>query len=464
MTIPSEASSGEQQHSDGHEGEASASIDTNMSHAQAHGVLQAPQGLLQKLYEASCQKVASIIGKNLAVSSQEMQPEHGNTHDVKYQHQSQQFQPDTEAMQPDSEVQYLRDENFSLKKRLDECMAKSTSLQAVAASAKDGVKDAKEQQDSMKMAYQNSMRSLQECNDELQDQLRKLKANFDSYKVKKLRNQAIANSSKVPDDAIKSSWKQMAYNIRNIAATTPTASLTEKDILQHGHHYTDKSCAICEMPCEHLELLRDDELRASVIEGYIWRAVFRRIFEAGESYDGGKSWAGKPGMLFTALFRSLLGDAVKCADEIEFFQWKASSADMIDRLMGVDEDEMQQAIDEEYRGLLRFLPRDCVDRKAQRKQLHREIEKAFKGAVELHRVFMKSKANFYIDWAGVSSSSEDVTRYQPDMHDAEAWEKDLDATSIIRFVISPSLVKVGNADGGSYDKLNRLAKATVICD
>ncbi|KAI3558106.1 hypothetical protein CABS01_02665 [Colletotrichum abscissum] len=463
MKIPSEAPPENLPRGGRRERDAIAVIGRNILHPEPNQDGQTPPDLTPNLYERESQHLTDFTGTNMAVPSREWRAQNESVSSAQFQSQTKRPRLTADGvLRETTETQRLRDKNFRLEKRLEEQMTENSNLQAFAASAKKEVDDTKMKLDSLKEAYNRDIRSMQHQIRELNGQIHGLKGRIISYETQKSSNQAIANSNKVSDDAIKSCWKRMAYNIQNIAALYLTACPRAKDIFRHGH--SEKSCAVCHMECAHFMLLNNEDLRDSVVEGYIWRAVIRHFFGSDGPENYGKSWAGRPGKLFTALFHDLLAHPAANADPSEIHRWKAASGRMIDRMIGVDEVEMQEVIYAEHQGLVRFIPRDRSGHKAQKSQLYKDLEKIFKDAVELHRVFMRSRAHFYVDWTETLSTTGDVTHYHPDLHEAEVYEKDLDDSSIVKFVISPSLMKIGNADGDSYDKRSRLIKASVICD
>ncbi|KXH31770.1 hypothetical protein CSIM01_09445 [Colletotrichum simmondsii] len=467
IVVPSETSPRESTQNQSSGRDAPASIDMSARQSQPGQGRRKAQGIPPSRYDRGYQNTASLRERNTVDSHLGRQFQRGAASDTRIQGHSEPSRPSAESVLRDAEIQRLQEKFQRQEKRTAECMEEVTKYRSFAISARREARDTKEQLARTEKSHRRDMQKLHQHISELDGQIIELKAQMLSHENQRLNNQAIANPNKVSDDAIRSGWKRMTYNIQNIAAVSLTACPTDTDILRHGHK--DKLCAVCRMTFEHYKLLQNDDLRASVIEGYIWRAVFRRIFPSVNAAEGSqryeKSWAGTPGMIFTSLLDSLL-DAANAGKltPSELLQWKANSANMIDRAMGFDEDDVEDAIYEEYEGLVQFLPVDSPDCEAQKSQLYGELRKVFKDAVELLRIFMKSKAHFFIDWDDASFTVEGDVHYQPGLHEAEVWEKDLSAKSTVKFVISPRLIKAGNADGDNYDKKVHLAKASVVCD
>ncbi|KAK1970941.1 hypothetical protein LY78DRAFT_627001 [Colletotrichum sublineola] len=295
--------------------------------------------------------------------------------------------------------------------------------------------------------------------DRLHGKIHRLEVKIASNQAVNSQDKAIANSRKVSDDAIKASWKTMTYNIESLVASVLTGCPSEQDLNHHEHKDKDESCAVCQIDARQISLLQNDDMREYMVQKLVWDAITRRIL----SHDGGrfgKSWAGAPGQLLSALFNELVEVPEITKNAVMLLRWKAESAAMIDKALGVDNIELKYAVDEEHLGLCSFIPIDCPDITAARHSLYQGLQKIFKEAIEIYRILMQSRAHFYLD----PVKTQEVVTYNPEFHEAEAYDKRLSEQSIVLLGISPSLVKVGNADGGNYNKSNRLVKASVICD
>lgn len=151
-------------------------------------------------------------------------------------------------------------------------------------------------------------------------------------------------------------------------------------------------------------------------------------------------------------------------DPADLFRWKAEGAKMIDEMIGVDKAELKKAIDKELAVFSKFLPKNNLHHHVAMTKLSKGLGKAFDYALQLQSIFMKSKAIFYSKWTTATTSTK-VVRYSPGSMAAEVWQKEpLDEDSIVNFCISPSLIKIGTADGDHYEQSLRLVKARVICN
>ncbi|KAI8228108.1 hypothetical protein K4K54_002425 [Colletotrichum sp. SAR 10_86] len=317
------------------------------------------------------------------------------------------------------------------------------------------------QNDAVVQANHAEVKQLRQYIKSLQGQSKELNKQLIALEAMKGKGHKIANSSKVSDDEIKSLWRTMAYNIQNIATTILTGIPSQKE-LKHGHD--EPSCAICHMDSGHAAILHNEDFGPCVIEHYIWRAVVRKIFGRDENGSHSSSWAGVAGESMGVIYTKLLEVVNREeGDPSEVMQWKSETATIIDEMIGVDEKRLEEAALEEFDGLRRFLPANELGDEMAEGKFFDEFAKVIREALKLHRIFLKSRAYFYIDWVDISEDQTSVA-YNPEHHEAEVWEKSLDDTSVVWFNIAPSLMKVGDSNGNDYKQCTRLIKATVICD
>ncbi|KAK1976353.1 hypothetical protein LZ30DRAFT_806039 [Colletotrichum cereale] len=464
------------------ENKTDLAVDMNDSEAQFSQDHRHHRDLPSELHRNEYQKIDAIMDTAAFSTTAETQVGLPAVIGASSQDQMDWVQDATHVMSQDNEIRGLQDQVIQLKLQLEEYENENTRLRAQVLQLEMQLEDYEYEEDRLKAdithvekraeaaekrqvdeheSHQRNIAEGQAHIHKLDCQIRGLKAQVASRQAVKLQDKAIANSRKVSDDAIKASWKTMAYNIHSLVATILNGSPSGNELDFHGHGDKKESCAFCQLGAHQILLLRqDDDMRASVAEKIVWDAVTQRIFSR-DITRCGKSWARAPGQLLSALFNKLLDAHDKSNDPTMLFRWKAESAAMIDDVVGVDNKELENDVYEEYLGLRTFIPHDCPNMTAARDGLRQELRKVFKEAVEIQRIFMQSRAHFYLDRVG---ETEGVVHYDPEYHEAEAWDKKLSERSIVLLGISPSLVKVGNADGGNYNKSTRLIKASVICD
>ncbi|WQF77373.1 hypothetical protein CDEST_02387 [Colletotrichum destructivum] len=362
-------------------------------------------------------------------------------------------------------IESLAEENAQLKHRVRQLEAhgeEKAELQNSLAEASKVADMNEERRAKDEKNYQEIVKKLEGRIGELTNHTQSLGQQLVSLKAHNTGNRTLANDGKVSDDEIRSLWQQMAFNIQNIVANFLTGRpRPTQEELRHEHSTTG-SCVVCQLTPEGLSLLWNEDMRDSVLEGMIWVAICGYTFENVRQDNRVTIWGGGIGKIFSRLYR-ILFVAVKRAgtDPAAVLRWKSESARLIDSIMGASEESMQSAVRDEFTGLSRFLPSNNEDLVS---DFFKELNIVFEDAVHLHAIFMKSRALFYIDWAIKHTSPDSGLLYDPERHNAEAWVQDLSNKSIVLFSISPGLIKMGNADGDSYDKRIRLAKSSVVCN
>lgn len=84
-------------------------------------------------------------------------------------------------------------------------------------------------------------------------------------------------------------------------------------------------------------------------------------------------------------------------------------------------------------------------------------------ALDLDEMLMSSKAIFLVRWPQ-DGQSKTLQRFDANQMESLAHTNELSSKTIVRFFISPMLIKIGNADGCNYDSEMTLCKATVACE
>lgn len=83
-------------------------------------------------------------------------------------------------------------------------------------------------------------------------------------------------------------------------------------------------------------------------------------------------------------------------------------------------------------------------------------------ALDLDGMLMGSMAILSIQWLQTGQSKS--LRYDTDLMNSVAHTKELSPKTAVTFMISPVLLKMGNADGCNYDSEMVLCKASVVCE
>ena len=145
-------------------------------------------------------------------------------------------------------------------------------------------------------------------------------------------------------------------------------------------------------------------------------------------------------------------------------KWLAQGATMMSQLWKKDSAAVKRMVHTEAKRLRPFASdhRFKVDRVD--KKVSDQLADIISSAIELDQMMMSSKAVFMIHWRDLSQKPGHPERWNSEVMEAEAYEQDLSAKSHVKLRVSPTLYKVGTADGQNYDFRMVLAKSTVVCD
>ncbi|KAH0438207.1 hypothetical protein CcaCcLH18_03474 [Colletotrichum camelliae] len=324
------------------------------------------------------------------------------------------------------------------------------------------VKQAEEKFAGKELNYNALVNRLQRNIDDLTAQNKTLNSKLETAKTTMSRPQRSADPSKVTDDAIVRIWEKMRYGIDKLANHILTRCPPEDSLTNLT---SDVSCVLSHMTSREIAALEDDDYRSCVVERYIWLAIISSSFEQNNDGDFTRVWAGTVGQSFSLVINEMLDIAEKRAlDVTNLFQWKSTGGKMIEEMWGTDHGEFQKYVKEMTEVFSEFLPQDCESHVKKQDKLSEGLCKVLEDALKLQVIFMSSKAHFYINWPSKQSSGKSIS-YNADSMDAEGYDKTpLDEESTVLFQLSPSLMKVGTADGDSYDQSMRLVKARVICN
>ncbi|KAJ4137768.1 hypothetical protein NW768_003358 [Fusarium equiseti] len=301
---------------------------------------------------------------------------------------------------------------------------------------------------------EQQQKEIHKANSKLQDalqerdQLRKL-----------LSGGSLANSSKVTDDAIKSKWTEIDYNIRCLVCIlddAPPAQMLDVEVTRRlrfvFRHYG--------------KLLHNPELREFLMRAYFWVLIQDNVFNSGEPLWGG------PDLRSYKVTRASLIDRI---GEIEgrserkptiadTARWLAQGSTIMAEVWDDDANAIKHMIHTETKRLRPF----ASDRQFRTDRTDRKISDQLRdiidSSIELDKMMMFSKAIFMIEWCDTSQNPGSSQRWNPEAMEAEAYGQDLSQKSRVKLRLSPILHKFGTADGQNYDSSMILAKGKVVCD
>lgn len=109
------------------------------------------------------------------------------------------------------------------------------------------------------------------------------------------RHGTLGSAEKVPDDVIRSKWKQLGYNIRSLAHSLAEFS----ELGKFRQQPVDRMRFITP---DFASWLLDDDSRDFIIQAYLWCTIYERIFTGSTL-----AWAGTPGHFMKALGSCIVG-------------------------------------------------------------------------------------------------------------------------------------------------------------
>ncbi|GKT98515.1 hypothetical protein FLAG1_01276 [Fusarium langsethiae] len=313
--------------------------------------------------------------------------------------------------------------------------------------ARKYVVDVEGQYQQLEMDQHTLQKQLQEAHTELakvvkeRDELRKLVdvANW-------------TGAVKTSDDAIRSKWKQLDYNIRAMARALAKC--------QTRRPTDNASKALFESIISSWpELLENDDYKELLITAYLWALVNGQIFQ-----NGNKLWGGG---LICGLKRAR-ARLVELAPEADrpsrsgptmrhVAKWSAQGTALLSHFYGRDEKAPKRRAAHALGRLKQFC--NIAAEKA-RTDFLQEMKGIIEVALDVDEMLMSSMAILTIQWPETGQSKR--LRYDEDGMDAVAHINDLSPRTAVAFTISPMLLKMGNSNGCNYDSEMVLCKASVV--
>ncbi|RSL82518.1 hypothetical protein CEP52_001612 [Fusarium oligoseptatum] len=268
---------------------------------------------------------------------------------------------------------------------------------------------------------------------------------------------ALANSTKVTDDAVMDKWSILSYNIRTLAhslAKSPPPQRLDQIVVARLN-------GISQSPRKDMQ---DQDYRDFLLQGYLWSMVNDKVFDAGTRIWGG------PGMADLKTIQDNLINRLEAEDAGEHGEicqqaarWLAQGSGILNQLWGCEPGGMRALANIETRLLVPFFSAKNPSSGSAGK-VSDQLSAIIECAVELDQMFMCSKAIFRIHWKDISQDHSKHQRYNSNTMESIAHEGELSSQSNVKMVVSPFLWKAGNADGQNYESSMLLIKAAVVCN
>ncbi|KAG9507570.1 hypothetical protein J7337_001123 [Fusarium musae] len=306
--------------------------------------------------------------------------------------------------------------------------------------------------------YREQRSQLYEANTRLRDTLLER-----DHLRQLLEGGTFANSAKITDTAILDAWKELSYNIRDLAYTLAQAQNVEDP----------SEVVISRLRCMaqgYKKLLQDQDYSHALMQGYLWRLIHQRIFRPKQR--DGQFWGG---LQITSLklgkdevYSKVMSKEGKNSDDWATLAHAARSFSqisvMFNKLWNDNNGLIKTVVSRETELLTPFFLRRSPRTDRTQGKINEQLTEIFKSAIELDKMMMCSQAYFMIEWNVPGKKPPTKSRYDKDSMESVFQEVKLSPKSLVEFLASPILSKSGTADGQKYNIRNVLAKASVICN
>ncbi|KAG7422330.1 hypothetical protein Forpe1208_v000680 [Fusarium oxysporum f. sp. rapae] len=141
-------------------------------------------------------------------------------------------------------------------------------------------------------------------------------------------------------------------------------------------------------------------------------------------------------------------------------RWFAQGTALFGHFFGRDQNAFRHEAHSEVERLKLFCN---IDADKSGTDFQQEIKAILEAALDLDEMLMSSRAIFLVRWPQ-DEQSKILQRFDANQMDSLAHTNELSSKTIVRFFISPMLIKVGNADGFNCDREMTLCKVTVACE
>ncbi|KAH6898500.1 hypothetical protein B0T10DRAFT_578283 [Thelonectria olida] len=289
----------------------------------------------------------------------------------------------------------------------------------------------------------------------------------------------LANSTKVTDDAIKSQWAQLRYNIRNLARYLGS--------MQYLQLTPPLKARFRTVSTEWKSNLDKEATKELMWEAYLWTMVRHQII----STEGGE-WAGNKTNFLKLAQTKILGISIiswaflDCAnlsaalwnqpekqkkpesDSTEpslqdIARWCSQGSNLLNHVVPFDQQAFEGLLSREATEIRSCFGRTEAGAYRMPGDAWDEMRMILGCALDLDRMLTDSKALFTIFWSSDFPRHEGKLLYSDGYMEAVAHNPPLSNQSSVEFFTSPVLLKRGNADGQNYNQEVVLIKACVVC-
>jgi hypothetical protein len=277
-----------------------------------------------------------------------------------------------------------------------------------------------------------------------------------------------ANATKVSDSVFQGKWKELGHRIRSLADLllqfqNPDTIPEDIDLVMRG------------ISANYIDLMRDEEGCRGILQAYLWRLVHKRIMDGWAA-----PWAHDPRHLLHVIKGSFFSE-----HELLFMQafdpltnsllaetsiYSDKDAERFSKWISDGRQQFEELIQERDRGQLKELSsmslphlagliRNSSAKPEAVHQVDDDLQKIFASAIELEEMMLSSRAYYDVTWLGWDSGSPVQSGFDPDFVERLSLDRVLKDSNSPCLMLSPALIKCGNADGQHYDEHIVLVKA-----
>ncbi|TFB06378.1 hypothetical protein CCMA1212_001684 [Trichoderma ghanense] len=347
------------------------------------------------------------------------------------------------------EVDSIRSENQDLKAQAKELESKLGKAQQA---HKQSAKSLQQENDRLKEengGLQGEVHELQ-CeidrmereNDKLDAEVRKWRSEIISLLDKNKRDSG--KYIKVSDSYITEAWMMLSFNVRDLVSQCLTEKPSNQDEILGSLAKSSQLQSPGDIPY----------YRVSILRKTIWRQLARSVFQGKQPV-----WQGKLGQFLTQQVSGKDYASIKDPRYLKIISQTKSKA--VADLRGEDHINSNAAdaqVDNIWEILSPFIQASNA------KEFKKRMRGLIVGAVDLHATLMKSKAIFVVKWLREHNGT-DSTTFDPTTMETVLGHTGADATNVVvKFVETPGMMKIGNADGDYFEHSKMLCKSVVILE
>ncbi|KAG8351011.1 hypothetical protein FVEN_g10854 [Fusarium venenatum] len=267
------------------------------------------------------------------------------------------------------------------------------------------------------------------------------------------------NPNKLADDAFKSEWSKMAYNIRCLVHTldgTWSRQSLDDEVTRRLRRVSK----------DHQKHYQYPDFRISLMQGRLWILIQDIVFDTKQEIRGG------PGVeTLKATRESFIAHIGEIEGKLEtepsvalIAGWLYRGYPIMGKLYGNDSIDVKRVVDLETKRLRPFMADSQPRTDRTDDMVSGQLKDIIDSAIELDQIMMSSRAIYEVHWGDRSQEPGNLGRWNPEAMEADVWEHKISPRSRVLFRISPVLYKFGANDGRGYDSYMVLAKGIVVCD